>query len=479
MSNVNFDTIIVGNGAIGSSIAYELSSRGQKVALIGKEARESAASTAAGAMNGCYGEVTESLMKSEFGRKKLLMDIKAKNMWEGWLSKLTKDSGDEREVIIAHGTEVILNTAGTRDVDSVNFMKIEQALKENSERYEIIDSDNHVWLKADEQVRPLKALLIPEENAVDPNILLAKLSKAIHNLGGTLFNEHALSVITEGNQVCGIELSEQKIFAKNIIIAAGVHSLDLLDFDLELKNKIPPMFSGYGVSILLELDDIENYNRVIRTPNRAFACGLHCVPRNGKELYIGATNILSDIPRKNAYVSDVQFLLDCAVEQLHLDLFNADIKKIQVGNRPIPADGFPLIGQIKYDGLWLATGTYRDGLHQSPLIAEHLANEISGIVNDIDLSDFHPIRKPLYNTPRHELIAKTTSEMFATGYEYRWDVQPYWHPILEKGMLHSFEEILDELHKEFAPPPEILSLYLTHPKSSKEQLRTYYNAWSE
>ncbi|CAM5237376.1 Formimidoyl fortimicin A synthetase OS=Lysinibacillus sphaericus OX=1421 GN=LS41612_11915 PE=4 SV=1 [Lysinibacillus sphaericus] len=159
--------------------------------------------------------------------------------------------------------------------------------------------------------------------------------------------------------------------------------------------------------------------------------------------------------------------------------FNADIKKIQVGNRPIPADGFPLIGQIKYDGLWLATGTYRDGLHQSPLIAEHLANEISGIVNDIDLSDFHPIRKPLYNTPRHELIAKTTSEMFATGYEYRWDVQPYWHPILEKGMLHSFEEILDELHKEFAPPPEILSLYLTHPKSSKEQLRTYYNAWSE
>ncbi|HDX9646667.1 TPA: FAD-binding oxidoreductase [Bacillus cereus] len=478
MINTNFDTIIVGNGAIGSSIAYELSSRGQRVALVGKETRESAASTAAGAMNGCYGEITKSLMKSEFGRKKLLMDIKAKNMWESWLSRLKKDSGDEEEVIISRGTEVILNTAGTRDVDSVNFIEIENALKENSEQYESMDPDNHKWLKPDEQVRPLKALLITDENAVDPNILLNKLSKAIHNLGGIIFNENALSIIREGNKVCGIELNEKKIFAKNIIIAAGVQSLDLLDFDMELKNKIPPMFSGYGVSILVELDDMENYHRVIRTPNRAFACGLHCVPRNEKELYIGATNILSEFPKKNAYVSDVQFLLDCAVEQLHLNLFNADIKRIQVGNRPIPADGFPLIGKIEYDGLWLATGTYRDGLHQSPLIAEHLANEMNGIVNEIDLSDFNPIRKPLNNTTRHELISGTTSEMFATGYEYRWDIQPYWHPILEKGMLHSFEEILDELHTEFAPPPEILSLFLTHPKSSKEKLQTYYNAWS-
>jgi glycine/D-amino acid oxidase-like deaminating enzyme len=53
-----YDVIVVGSGAIGGSIAFELASRGFKVCRVGETDRANAASKAAGAMNGCFGEIT-------------------------------------------------------------------------------------------------------------------------------------------------------------------------------------------------------------------------------------------------------------------------------------------------------------------------------------------------------------------------------------------------------------------------------------
>lgn len=45
------DVIVVGSGAVGASIAFELASRGLRVCRVGETARHNAASRAAGAMN--------------------------------------------------------------------------------------------------------------------------------------------------------------------------------------------------------------------------------------------------------------------------------------------------------------------------------------------------------------------------------------------------------------------------------------------
>ncbi|MCG7498975.1 FAD-binding oxidoreductase [Vibrio sp. Of7-15] len=476
---MDYEVIVVGSGAIGSSIAFELASRGIKVARVGEIKRTHSASKAAGAMNGCFGEITSGLVGSEFGRLKLDMDIRAKSLWSNWAERLSEASDNSEQLFTAQGTHVILNSAGMADVDTVNYEAIEEYLNRYDEQYDTISPSKMPWVKANDLVRPMQALYIPEENAVDSHLLLEKLDAALLNKGGVIYEDNASQLFTEGDVVTGVQLNDGTLLsAKHVILAAGVHSLDLLDEFPDVKRRIPPMFAGYGVSIMARLKPGHQVpTSVIRTPNRAFACGLHCVPREKDLLYIGATNILAESPKKNALISDVQFLLDCALEQLNIDLNDAEIETIQVGNRPIPADGYPLIGQCHFNGLWLATGTYRDGLHQSPLLATYLADKIQGLQTELDLDVFTPIRKPLPGLSREETVTETAKQMFATGYEFRWDIKPYWLPLLDTGMTGFYTNLIDSLHPTYTPPPELVAFSYLY-KSMYDKLAEYYEAWS-
>ncbi|MDR9861496.1 MULTISPECIES: FAD-binding oxidoreductase [Pseudomonas] len=477
---MEFDVIVVGAGAVGGSIAYELSSRGLKVCRVGETDRANAASRAAGAMNGCFGEVTSGLLASDFGRLKLDMDRQAQQLWPSWAERLAVSSGNTTSLFTAMGTHVLLNTAGMDEVDSVNYDTIESTLTEYGEPFEVIDPRKMEWLKPNHLVRPLRGLYIPNEHSVNSHLLLEKLDAAFVAEGGTLKNENAERVLAEGGVVTGVELgSGEVLWARKVIVAAGVHSLDLLSHFDEVVKRIPPLFSGYGVSILVKMPEGGDLpNSVIRTPNRAFACGLHCVPRGDGILYLGATNIISEQPKKHALISDVQFLLDCAVDQLSLDLHGAEVISIQVGNRPIPADGFPLIGECGIEGLWLATGTYRDGLHQSPLLAGYIADCLTGMKsNSLDLSPFTPVRAPLAGFARENTVKETVQQMFATGYEYRWDIKPYWFPLLDEGLSRNYQKLIDDLHPSFTPPPELVAFSYLY-ESILNKLSQYYREWT-
>ncbi|MBX8471489.1 MULTISPECIES: FAD-binding oxidoreductase [unclassified Pseudomonas] len=477
---MEFDVIVVGAGAVGGSIAYELSSRGLNVCRVGETDRANAASKAAGAMNGCFGEVTNGLLASDFGRLKLDMDRQAQQLWPSWAERLAISSRNTTSLFTAMGTHILLNTAGMDEVDSVNYDTIENTLSECGEPYEVIDPRKMEWLKPNHLVRPLRGLYIPNEHSVNSHLLLEKLDAAFVAEGGTLKNENAKRVLAEGGVATGVELSGGDVlWARKVIVAAGVHSLDLLsDFD-DVVKKIPPLFSGYGVSILVKMPEgVELPSSVIRTPNRAFACGLHCVPRGDGILYLGATNIISEQPKTHALISDVQFLLDCAVDQLSLDLHGAEVVSIQVGNRPIPADGFPLIGECGIEGLWLATGTYRDGLHQSPLLAGYIADCLTGMKNTgLDLSPFTPVRAPLVGFAREDTVKETVQQMFATGYEYRWDIKPYWFPLLDEGLSRNYQQLINDLHPSFTPPPELVAFSYLY-ESILNKLSQYYREWS-
>ncbi|MBD2811320.1 FAD-binding oxidoreductase [Xenorhabdus sp. Vera] len=477
---MKYDVIVVGSGAISSSISYELASRKYSVCRVGNLDRSNAASNAAGAMNGCFGEVTTGLIASQHGKLKVSMDFNAKKRWPQWAKRLADSSGNHQSLFTAQGTHVILNTAGTDEIDTDNFHAIEDVLTTYNEPYETVAPKQITWLKPNELVRPLMSLYIPDEHAVNSHLLLDVLDSAFVAEGGTIIAKNAKRVLSKDKIITGVELEDgETILADKVVIAAGVHSLDILADMPDITKRIPPLFSGNGISILLKLPEgMELPSSVIRTPNRAFACGLHCVPRNDGILYIGATNILKNNPRTQAAVSDVQFLLECAVEQLHTDLYYSEIVSIQVGNRPISADGFPLIGECGIDGLWLVTGTYRDGLHQSPLLADYIANAIYGESNaDIDLSDFTPIRAPLAGLSRDVVAKETTSQMLGMGYECLWDIKPNWEPVIQEGLLHRYESLVNSLHPHFTPPPEVIA-FSHYDDKIKKRLLEYYDVWS-
>ena len=468
-----FEAVIVGNGALGLSLGLVLAQRGMRVAVVGDTARPLAASSAAGAMNGCFGEVTPSLLQSEYGRLKLAMDVRATRLWDRWEQQLI-ESSDERRIRCADGTIVILNAIGVPEIDSAGYAAIRRALDEYQEPYEDLDPLDLDWLEPMPTSRPLRAMHIPREHGVDTPALLRALTAAFVRTGGVLIGEHVERLRIDKHRVQGLELrSGETIAAGTVVIAAGASSHTLLGaLPPELRDRIPALVAGCGVALLVEASDASQPESVIRTPNRAFACGLHVVPRGDGRIYLGATNEILPAPSRTAAIGEMNLLLS-GIRQLRADLVNGSIEKILVGNRPVPLDGFPLLGEAGVEGLWLMTGTYRDGLHQSPLLAEELAARILGEPYDKELDVFTPIRRPLPAWTREQCLETAIKHSVAVGFEHDWKLPEDFPSIIEDEFRRSFQQTLDDIDPEFVPPPELL--FFVDPEIHTA-LRRYYNA---
>lgn len=470
------DVAVIGNGVLGLSLAITLARSSLSVVLIGPGVRPRAASTAAGAMLGCFGEVTAPQLRSEHGRKRLALDLTARDAWPGWIEFLADAHPMLEPILTASGTTVLLNAVGTEDVDSANFLAIESALKEHGEPYEQIDPVDVEWIAPEPTSRPLRAIHIPGEHAVNVGVLMEALEGAAQSLGVRFIDAEAQSIEVGSERVDGVLLKDgESVSAGTVVIAAGAHSQDLIDTVPAIKDRIPPVVAGHGVSVLLGVADGQTPTSVIRTPNRAFACGLHVVPRDGSTVYVGATNMINDAPVDEPQLRDVVTILERAYTQLKADLHFSRVRRVQSGNRPVTLDGNPLLGETSIDGLWLMTGTYRDGLFMSPTLAEDLASRIIGGSGTVDISAFTPERRPLEMGTREEILQITLDQMMAVGYEEPWRIAPLWDGLLKELLAHSHQSFADELDGQFTPPPEILLAALGSPHV-RRSLRSYYAA---
>ncbi|MGW5247060.1 FAD-dependent oxidoreductase [Streptomyces sp. NPDC004129] len=473
--NHSYDVVVVGNGALGLSLGLELARRNVRVAVLGQPHRPGAASAAAGAMLGAFGEVTADHLTSEHGRIKLDWAHQASKLWPEWLSRLRLDSTDT-DLLTAKGTVVMLNTVGVPGIDTRNYKAIRESLITYGEKFEDVDPEDIDWLDAEASARPLQAMFLPNEHAVNATELLMRLEKAFVAAGGMLIAERATRVDHAHGRVRGIALESGTILRTGkTVLAAGAYSQVVLDSVPDQAVQIPRLISGYGVSAVVDTADGTCPPSVIRTPNRAFACGLHVVPRPGGQLYVGATNIVSVEPRETALISDVLFLLNCAHRQVRKDLADSGLSTIQVGNRPVSLDGMPLLGETGLSGLWMMTGTYRDGLTLSPLLAREMTALLLEEASSIDLEPFRPVRPPIQPASREEVVDATVTHMLATGYESDWAVPIYWPAAMEHYLHVAYTQRAQELDPTFTPPPELLAASRLNPVLT-QGLLDYYAA---
>ncbi|TDB91949.1 FAD-binding oxidoreductase [Actinomadura sp. KC216] len=467
----NFDVVIAGNGVLGMSLGLVLARRGQRVAVLGEPHRPWAGTAAAGAMLGCFGEVTTSLVSSEYGRTKLELGIRAGRMWPSWLAEL-EDEADGNGIRTADGTTVILNSIGTAEIDDANFNAIRAELIRYGEPFEDVDPLDLDWVDGEPISRPLRAFHVPGEHAVNAAALLARLESAFVQAGGTLVTDMATGVEYQGDRVTGVFANGERLGAGQVVLAAGARTQPLLD-TLPVGPRIPRLVSGYGVSALVKTVDGTLPRSVIRTPNRSFACGLHLVPRGEGEVYIGATNIISVEPREIPEMRDLIFLLQCAQRQVRRSLSVGGVTKIQVGNRPVSLDAFPIIGEGGMDGLWIMTGTYRDGLHLSPLLSQEIAARMLGEEGEADLSLFRPVRPPVQAWSRERIIDDVVEHQIGIGYEQDWKLPVEWDEWIKMDLRPATAAWAEEIDPEITPPPELLFTSRFVPDLVKI-LREYY-----
>lgn len=305
-----FDLLIAGNGAVGLACALAVArlDKNLSIGVIGPGCRAGGASVAAGAMLGCHAEITTHALSTDAGREKFSLAWRAKALWKNWLGQLA-DLVPAPETI--SGTFVISNALSS-DLEDENFTAILRQLSKDGVAHEHVEAQDVPGLRPTMDARPFRVIHIPDENAIDAIAYINAMEAALRKLPSVeLIDEKvtALRLKSDGH-IEGVRISNgANLKAEIVLLAAGVGCQELIDSCVPLAGRIPRIFAGVGSSLLAD-QPLEPIRQVVRTPNRAFACGLHAVPR-GKKIYIGATNTIREGLELTPRLVDIQFLLVC------------------------------------------------------------------------------------------------------------------------------------------------------------------------
>jgi glycine oxidase len=460
----NFDCIVVGNGSVGSAIAYELSknaSKEFKIGIFGKNSREGSASLAAGAMINVFGEIEYDSLSSRQNETRFKMLLNSKDLWNNHILNLKEKT--KTNLQIKKGT-VILNNSSSDELDDENFKSIENALKKFKEKYSLIDSKDIKGYNPQPKFRSLKSLYIPNENSINSAKELLSVYDQIFQQKKNIFvfNSNIKKINIKKNFKEVIDESKNRYTCKYLVIAAGSYSQKLIQQVKQIKNKVPDLFFGTGNAIIVKSEKNNLPNCVIRTPNRGMACGLHVVPLNKNHIYVGATNRISTVPNNKPLISTTSTIINSLVKEINQEYGILKIKKICVGHRPTTSDTFPLLGETTVKGLFIATGTKRDGLSLSLYISKCISNMILKQKNNYNFPTiFKPERKIISTMTSYQAIEKSVKHRLSAAFQHELQI-PLTETVevYKENLRTQIKDIYKAAKLKKGVPPEMLNMYL-------------------
>lgn len=478
MNQIN-DILIVGNGVLGLSVAYALalSHPSLKIAVIGPRHRSGSATLAAGAMLNCFAEIHKLHFRSKHSINKFNIAREALKMWPSWVEQMNAHLSPLEKLTIHPGTFVMLNSkAGKRE--DANYHSILEALKVYQEPYEEMEPSDIPGINPIDDSRPLKAVYLPNEGCVDPNQLLIALEHAASTIGNVSFiDDTVFEVVLANGKVVGVKTEKNETWhGSQVILAAGAYTQTLINKIPILKNRIPTILASAGTSIILEMKD-HAFKHVVRTPIRTGSCGVHIMPCHQKvdRLYLGASSSVRMVPKTKTKTRDIYFLIENSIEQFNHQLRDAEIVKYSVGNRPVPFDTLPLVGKTSIPGLWLLTGTYRDGLHDSPILATSIAQEMFG-GNSLIAPEFQPERFPIELMPKDQVIDELVEQYISAGYEHAMQLPKMcWMQDVHKMARSLIVSMYDALEIDMGLAPDIF-IMLHYAPEMIPVFKEYYRA---
>ncbi|MEM8628992.1 MAG: FAD-dependent oxidoreductase [Chlamydiota bacterium] len=476
----NYDLTIIGNGIMGLSTALALCNKFPKfrIAIVGPWGNKNGASISSGAMLHCFSEVTTQTLATAPGQAKFALCHQALKKWPIWLESINNYLPDAKKLRIYPGTYLLLNNRSS-ELDTDNFFAIIEALNLYSEPFEEVLPKEIGEIDPVHDARPLRAIWVPGEGCISSHELLSSMTTILRKMDNVDFvNDHAENIDCKNGTCKSLILKTgEVIHSEKILLAAGAFSQALIDKMTDLRDSMPMVLSGVGYSILVEQNKNKPITHAIRTPNRAGACGLHVLPREGNSLYIGASNDLAFAPHKDPKMGMFNFLMECSLEQIDQKLCSSYMRGFSVGNRPATLDSFPLIGPSKIKNLFIMTGTYRDGFHQSPVMAQYMADLITNTEEDCTSPFFQ------YFKPHRELIQVKNKNDSIEEYVRHFQGSSYEHQLsLPIGILSDddyldivrkkAEKLYDTLDIDYGLPPDVLFMFALEKQENASIKRT-------
>lgn len=464
-----YDVIIIGNGILGTTLAWELSKQQKniKIALIGPKNKFGSGSKASGAMINVFAEIESDFMSDFYLKKRFDMALKSLDMWKEHHLKIQNQS--KKKIELKWGTYVLNSSRGTKYEDRL-FEYLDKLL--NSSKYKnyeskITDPETIKGLSAQAPHRPIRSMKIIDGflnssqliNAVDEIILKAKNIDIYNDIAKKIiYKKNSIEILTQNN----------RIKSSQIVMANGAYVQEIADKLSDLKNNTPRVFFGAGSAGILKINNNRRkFDKIkqiypelaIRTMDRGHACGLHLLPFK-KHMYLGASSAVFSLPEPNPRSNQLAFLLNDGMNQIGPVIGRANFEGFAYGYRPVSEDIFPLLGETCLKGIWYLNGTKRDGLTMSPFICSEMAKKILYGNSKIP-EEFSPNRKLISYFNKEKAIKKTIIAKYNKENTHNMlladsnDMNDYFYKLR-----NSIEKTYNKYQlKSFGIHPELLSLY--------------------
>jgi glycine oxidase len=351
----DYDVIVVGGGVIGLAVGWRLTERELRVAVLERDEPGGGTSHVAAGMLAPVAEADpaeESLLR---------LGISSAQAYPRFVAELEHAAGLDPGYLPC-GTLI-----AARDRDEAEALTRELAIRQ---RFSL--RVTHLRPSEARQLEPALApalrgaLDLPDDHVIDPRRLTAALAQAIRRGRGELHSNAEVATVEPGDGV--LLASGERLTAPRVVIAAGVWSGALAGIPEEARVPLRPVKGQ-----IMRLRDPAGpglLTRVLRMPPAYIA------PRGDGRYVLGAT--VEERGFDTTVTAGAMFeLLRDAIE-LVPGMSELVVDELSAGLRPGTPDNAPIIGPGAIEGLYWATGHYRNGVLLAPITAELIAGAIAG-----------------------------------------------------------------------------------------------------
>lgn len=358
-----FDALVVGGGIIGCSIARELRKAKLKVAVLEKHVPGAEASVAAAGMLAPHGGPRGKTVFFSLLRDSLAL-------YPQFIEEVEKETGLETEF---RNSGLFYMAFNEEDEQSLQE-KFEWQQKSEVEVEWVSGAEIR---KKEPCVGPgvTKGLYFPEDCQVDNIKLVRAMEIWARKLGVEfLLGSAATKIWLEDSKLRGVISGNEKIESPVVINAAGAWA----DFDKSLPFPIPVKPSRGQIIVLHQHKPL--FNRMLYTRK------IYMVPRNDGRIIVGST-VESVGYDKDVTVRGLHKLVRGVVEVNPL-LGALSFRECWAGLRPRAKDNLPILGTSPVEGLFFATGHFRNGILLAPITGQLIRQLVLGKQVSHDLTPY-------------------------------------------------------------------------------------------
>lgn len=366
------DVIVVGGGVIGLAVARALNERGvSRITLIERAEPGAEASYAAGGMLAAQAEANEADSLFE-------MSVSSRELYPEWAASLLEETGIDVE-LERTGTLYLAFT----DADEE---ELEHRFRWQTRAGLLVEKLTRSEARMLEPgISPLVrgVLRFPLDVQVDNRRLITALVSSLKNRRVQIqTGTRAKTLCVEQNRIIGVETDFAKICAPIVVVANGAWAPLVTDSDSAAPIvRIEPVRGQ-----MLCFSPKEVLQHVLYSPRG------YIIPRRSGRILVGSTTEHVGFC-KDVTGEGIHSIMTNALEMAPEVVRDAPLVDSWAGLRPRSEDGLPIIGACReLEGLYYATGHYRNGILLAPITGELIAEEITTGIAPAMRNDFFPDR---------------------------------------------------------------------------------------